>query len=733
MSKTSADAQEATGFGTFGGVFTPCVLTILGVIMFLRFGQVVGQSGVFQCLVIILIAKTITVLTAFSLSATATNTRVKGGGAYYLISRSLGVEYGGAIGLVFFVAQAVSVAMYVVGFTEAFMAAFPGVGLSAREIATVVNLVVFACVYIGAGWTIKVQYGILALLVLAIASFVLGALSLASMNTLAANLQPAYPENSSFFVMFALFFPAVTGIMAGANMSGDLKDPGRSIPGGTLAAIAATAVVYVAMALLLAASQTQAQLISDVYVVESVARWPALITVGVFAATLSSALGSMMGAPRILQALAKDGIFRRLKPFRRGAGETNEPRRAILLTVVFAQAGVMIGDLDLIAPIITMFFMITYGTLNLACFYEAFTGNPSFRPRFRFSHWSLSLAGALGCLAVMLFMEPVWAILAIACMGALHWYTSRKEIESRWGDVQSGYAFERARKALLRLEEEAYHPKNWRPTLLALRRGRWEEDYRVAEYGFWLEGGRGVLTLAEVLDGEAEDRIAARRKEERRLRAFIQAEELDAFSAVVVEQDLVEGMKSLLQSYGIGGFTPNTLLIAWDEREDRASELALTVKLARAFGRSVVAVRALQGVPRWATKAGTIDVWWGGPKNGALMLIFAHLLICTYGWRDRTVRLLHAVSASDQHDKAAQELEKLLALARINATPEVIVTDDVAASVQQTSRDAALVFVGLDPPPSDDVARWHRDLQRYLEGLGDVILVSNAGDVKLEA
>lgn len=733
MSGKEKAKDEATGFGTFGGVFTPCVLTILGVIMFLRFGQVVGQAGLLQCLLIILIAKVITVLTAFSLSATATNTRVKGGGAYYLISRSLGVEYGGAIGLVFFLAQAVSVAMYVVGFTEAFLVAFPQVGLSPRVVASIVNGVVFVCVYIGAGWTIKMQYGILAVLVLSIVSFVAGALPQASAETLSANLQPSYLENSNFFVMFALFFPAVTGIMAGANMSGDLKDPGRSIPWGTLGAIVATALVYVGMAILLAASRPQSVLIEDTYVVESASRWPLLIVAGVFAATLSSALGSMMGAPRILQALAKDGIFPRLRPFSKGEGKSNEPRRAILLTVVIAQAGVMLGDLDLIAPVITMFFMITYGTLNLACFYEAFTGNPSFRPTFRFSHWSLALAGALGCLAVMLLMEPLWAVAAIACIGSLHWYVARQEIRSRWGDVQSGVAYERARKALLRLEEERYHPKNWRPSILALRRGRWEQGYRVAEYAFWLEGGRGIVTLAEVVEGEVENRMARRREEEDRLREYIRSEELDAFSAVVVEDDLVEGMKSLLQSHGIGGFRPNTLLIAWEDSEARAAELAETVQLARAFERSVVAVRAYPGRGRWTTPEGSIDVWWRGRKNGALMLIFAHVLTSTHGWRERPIRLLHAVATEGKREAALKELNELIGLARVKATPEVIVAKDVAAAVKETSENAALVFLGLDPPASEDIKTWHAEVQSLVEPLGDVILVSNAGDVKLEA
>ncbi len=234
-------SSQPAKFGMFGGVFTPCTLTILGVIMFLRFGQVVGQSGIINALLIVLAAKTITTLTTLSLSAIATNTRVKGGGAYYLISRSLGVEFGGAIGVLFFSAQAISVAMYVIGFTEAFSETFPQWASHFTAIATLVNLGTFMCVYIGAGWTIKVQYFILAILVAALGSFYAGAIADFDPEYLQANLSPKFAEGENLFTMFALFFPAVTGIMAGANMSGDLANPSKSIPRGTLLAIGVTA------------------------------------------------------------------------------------------------------------------------------------------------------------------------------------------------------------------------------------------------------------------------------------------------------------------------------------------------------------------------------------------------------------------------------------------------------------------------------------------------------------
>ena len=289
MSQVSRSG-DGNRFGTFEGVFTPCVLTILGVIMFLRFGVVVGQAGLLATLLIVFSSKLITLLTTLSLSAIATNTKVEGGGAYFLISRSLGPEFGGAIGVVFFAAQALSVAMYVIGFAEVLVTYLPA-GASPLVVASLTNLCVFLCVAIGAGWTMRVQFFILGAVALALVSFFIGAIGDFDWNLIQANSVPSY-QGESFWTMFALFFPAVTGIMAGANMSGDLRDPARSIPRGTLAAVAVTGFIYAGQAVLLAGSRDRQSLMSNNLVISEIAVMASLIVAGVFAATLSSALGN---------------------------------------------------------------------------------------------------------------------------------------------------------------------------------------------------------------------------------------------------------------------------------------------------------------------------------------------------------------------------------------------------------------------------------------------------------
>lgn len=705
--------------------------------MFLRFGYVLGQAGIIYCIIIIAVSKLITLLTTLSLSAIATNTEVKGGGAYFLISRSLGVEFGGAIGLVFFLAQAISVSMYVIGFAEAFQSSIQS-GLSLLAIATACNVVVFICVYIGAGWTIKVQYFILATLLASLVSFYVGAGLQFETSQFVANLGTSY-NGETFFTMFALFFPAVTGIMAGANMSGDLKDPAKAIPSGTLWSIIFTGIIYLSLALLMGGTRTAAELaVNDgkTMVISEISQWPFLITAGVFAATLSSALGSMMGAPRILQAFAKDNVFPILRPFSVGSESNNEPRRAVIVTFLISQATIiLVSDLNKIAPLITMFFMITYGLLNLATFYEAITKNPSYRPRFRYSHWITSLLGAAGCLGVMFLIDWMWATVSILGMAALYFYISQKQVETRWGDLQSGLLFERTRKNLLKLEKELHHPKNWRPIILALSGASWERPH-LAVYGHWFTAGHGVLTLGYVLQGDVEDRLERLVGQERILYSFIQEQKLEAFPAVVVAPTIPAGMESLVQTHGLGALRPNTVLLGWPNDKEKAQSFAAILRSITSLERSIIAVKfnevALDADSRFVPH-GTIDVWWRGHQNGELMLLLAHLLAQNPAWRSRPIRLLRTIENEAGRDEVLKHLEKLIKDSRIRATPLVVVTDNPVEGIQRTSRSAGIVFMGMAVPEEGQADNFYDRMNDLAGNLSRVVFVKSAGGMSIHS
>jgi amino acid transporter len=295
--------------GTFAGVFTPSVLTILGIILFLRLGFVVGEAGLGRALIIIALANAISILTSLSLSAIATNLRVKGGGDYYVISRTLGPEFGGALGLVLFLAQSVSIAFYCIGFGEALAAIVPAAwALSPRLAAAGAVSALFVLAWLGADWATRFQYVVMALLIAALASFYTGAFS--QWDAQQVVLDWSAPAGAQpFWVVFAIFFPAVTGFTQGVSMSGDLKDPGRSIPRGTFLAVGISIVVYFTVAILFAGVLPEAVLRGDATAMKRVARFGVLVDAGVMAATLSSAMASFLGGPRILQSLAGDRIF----------------------------------------------------------------------------------------------------------------------------------------------------------------------------------------------------------------------------------------------------------------------------------------------------------------------------------------------------------------------------------------------------------------------------------------
>lgn len=421
--------------GTFGGVFTPSILTIFGVIMYLRFGWVVGNVGLAGTLLIVTLSTSITFLTGLSIASIATDQRVRIGGAYYMISRSLGIESGGAIGIPLYFAQALSVALYTVGFAESLARIFPAV--DEKTIGLITTVLVSLLALASTRAAIRAQYVIMVGIGLSLLSLVFGSpLEGVPPEIDMWKVRTENPEN--FWRVFAVFFPAVTGIMAGVNMSGDLKTPNKSIPKGTFMAIGVGYVVYMLLPFLLVNRADTVSLINDPLVMRRISFWGDAILVGVWGATLSSAVGSILGAPRVLQALAKDGVLPGVfSILAKGSGRDDTPRIGTVVTMVVALLAVWFGNLNLIAPVLTMFFLTTYGVLNVAAGIERFLGSPSFRPTFRVP-WFLSLLGAIGCIAVMLLINVLATVVAFVCVVLIFIWLKGREMETAWGNISRG-------------------------------------------------------------------------------------------------------------------------------------------------------------------------------------------------------------------------------------------------------------------------------------------------------
>ena len=484
--------ERGAGLGTFGGVFTPSILTILGVIMYLRFGWVVGQVGLSGTLLIVTLATAITFLTGLSISAIATDQRVRVGGAYYMISRALGIEAGGAVGLPLYIAQALSLALYTIGFAESLARVFPSLNQTAVGLVTMVLVTAVALLSVRAA--IRAQYVIMGAIALSLLSFLFGH-PMAPGPTAAAALPSA-----SFWVVFAVFFPAVTGIMAGVNLSGDLREPRRAIPLGTLVAILVGFVIYMIVPVLLFLRADTGDLIADPLIMRRIAFWGDAILLGVWGATLSSAVGSVLGAPRVLQALARDGVLpRALRWLGNGSGKDDTPRLGTLLTLAVALVAVGFGNLNAIAPVLTMFFLTTYGVLNVVAGLERFLNSPSFRPTFKV-HWSLSLLGAVGCVAVVVFINLWTTLVAVVVVAAVYGWLVRRALASTWGDVRQGVWMRVARAGILRLDQRA-DVKNWRPHMLVFS-GAPTRRWYLIELANALAHDKALLSVATVLSEE---------------------------------------------------------------------------------------------------------------------------------------------------------------------------------------------------------------------------------------
>jgi amino acid transporter len=734
----TGSARARGKLGTFAGVFTPSVLTILGLILFLRLGFVIGHGGALETLAILGLATAISVLTSLSLSAIATNRRVRGGGDYYLISRSLGVAYGGALGLILFAAQAVSVGFYCVGFAEAMTGLLGMPAESGRIFSAAAAALLLVLAYLGADLATRFQYAIMAVLAAALASFFVGATPSFDGAQLAANWR--VETRLGFWPLFAIFFPAVTGFTQGVSMSGDLKDPARSLPLGTFVAIGISTVVYAAVVILLAGSVAAPELASDAGALKRIASLPWLVDGGILAATLSSALASFLGAPRILQALSADRIFPRLAPFAVGHGPSGNPRRAVLLTGAIAFATIAAGNLNAIAGLVSMFFLISYGLLNYATYVEATAASPSFRPRFRFFHARASLLGTLLCGGVMLAIDPVSGVVATALIAAIHQYVDRTAVPARWRDSRRAYRFRRVREGLRVIASEPEGPSDWQPQVLVFTQGA-ERRARVLRFGSWITGGSGLVTAASVIEGDATSQAMRRQCEEAEasLRDEIAELALDVYPLVVAAPKLGDGMTTLVQAWGVGPIRSNTVLLNWLEENggdgDSSAGLwyARTLAGAVRLGQHVVVLESSEASWEELTKVPPderrIDIWWFEDESSRLMLLLAHLMTRTEDWAEAALRVLAPAPAAST-ERVERDLSRRLEQFRIEAAVEVIV-DPELDGVIDASRGAAFVFFPLRIEGMRLSDPFGFGIAPLLERLPAVALVAAAQDVHL--
>jgi amino acid transporter len=643
---------------------------------------------------------------------------VEAGGAYYIISRSLGLQIGGAIGIPLFLAQTFSITLYCFGFAESLRFIWPGAPVQLLAALSVV-LVSFLSSR-GAGLALRLQIPIMVLIAFSLISLFSG---LPGHSDLQVGFLHGPEGAPSLWVIFAVFFPAVTGIMAGVSLSGDLKNPTRSIPKGTIAAVLAGFVVYMAVPAALAILADSQTLIGDPLVWLKVSAIPFLVLPGLWGAILSSAVGSSLGAPRTLDALVKDGVMPGFLGSGKGIAKISRPH---MLSTVTALLAVVLGDLNAVAPVLTMFFLTTYGMINLVAGLERLSGAPSFRPSLRIP-WYISLAGAVGCFWIMFLINSIACIVALMAEFFIYLWLRKRAIAASWGDLRYGALMSLARSTLLQLRNLPPAPRNWRPHILVFA-GDVDRRIDLIRFAAWLNQDRGILTISRLLLGKLEDHAHLIGDESLRMSSRLENEGITAFSEVEVVPTFEGGVIAVAQANGIAGITSNTIMFGWSEKKQRLSSTLGIIRQISMMGKSTVICRVR---PRaWSSTPKRIDVWWGGlQNNGDMMLLFAYLLSKNSEWRSAQI-CVHSIASSEMMlSQTKHTLTRMLAASRISAKTRVTLMSEgesIQEIISKESQDADIVFMGLRKPRPGEESTYADRLIDLVGSLPTVILVHNA-------
>ncbi len=660
--------SKARKFGAFGGVFTPSILTLVGVIMYLRLPWIIGQAGLLATLGIILVAHIISGTTGLSVASIATDKRVETGGTYYIISRSLGLPIGGTLGWALFAGLSLSVSLYVIGFAEVFLGYFgfdPTIN-NIRLLGSVVLLLITILTFISTSLTIKTQYIILTIMVLSVISVFLGK----------HEFTPTIPQlgvssgSLPWITLFAIFFPAVVGFEAGVAMSGDLKDARKALPIGVITAILTALIVYVALTFFLSYTVDREMLVEDPKVLFKISLIPQLVIAGVLGATLSSALGSILGAPRILQAVAKDRIAPAF--LGKGFGVSNEPRNALLFTFVIAQAGILIGELNVIARVVTIFFIITYGFINITYVVESWAGS-DFRPTFKIPR-IVSIIGAVACIILMIQLDILALAVASIILFSLFLYLKKKELTLNTGDTRSSIWLSLVKTGLRNLAKSEDKIRNWRPNIIVFSGGVHTRPYMV-ELASNLVGKLGIFTNFELVTQNKEIENKQGINPLMDSTAQIIFEKLGNNTEVLTRKhhcsNIYEGIGVISSVYGFSGFQPNTVLMGWPKKPklNKSFEQLLESLLNQDYNLALLKYNKSKGFGNHST----IDVWWSDQRNSFLLALhFVRFITATTLWRNAKVRVLLINSSIKNRDISYSTISDILDSNRIKAQIKII-------------------------------------------------------------
>ena len=543
--------------------------------------------------------------------------------------------------------------------------------------------------------------------------------------------QPSFEPNyqtapQGFWYVFAVFFPAVTGFTAGIGMSGDLKNPQKSIPIGTMGAILTGLTLYLLIPIFLSISSAMTP---DELANSGVETWTKVALFGgilvypaIWGAILSSTFGSVLSGPRVLQALAKDGLAP--KVFTK-VSKTGQPVRATLISGGIALLAVALGGLNTVAQFVSILFLTLYVMINLSAVIEKLVGDPSYRPTIKVP-WFVSVAGAIGAILVMFLISPIACLFAVLFELALYLYLRRRTLQKEWGDVRAGFWFVLARYALINHRPHGRKSRNWRPSILVFV-SNVAEDMGLLRLAGWLSHQSGIVTASHLEEDDLTTSAIDIAEMQKNMNEAIMKENLPAFSEVNVVKDFESGAIDIAQANGIAGIKSNTVLFGWTEDEKR---LASMLRIIKALAKTNISTLITN--LNWGHEPGQakqIDLWWSGyDRNGDLMLLFAHLLQSNSPWGDATITIRSIVETKEEKKQMVSSFKTLIPKTRIKADVEVLIRDkekSITEIILNKSRNATVTLIGLKSPDKGEELSYARKLKELAAGLKTTIFVHN--------
>lgn len=731
-------------FGT-APVFFTAISTILGAVLFLRFGYAVGTLGFIGVVFIILLAHTVTIPTSLALSEIATNKRVEGGGEYYIISRSFGLNIGATIGISLFLSQAISVAFYIIAFTEAFSFMFDyllvnhGIWLPRQIIGIPVMLILSVLIFKkGANMGIKALYIINAILAVSLLLFFIGRPeNLGETSHFISNFQ--FRNSDSFFIVFAIVFPAFTGVTAGVGLSGDLRNPGKSIPLGALSATFVGMVIYFFVAYKLAVSASAEELLADQLIMSKIAVYGSItIPLGLAACTFSSALGSIMVAPRTLQALANDESFpmQKINNWLGLSRESdNEPANASLVTCAIALVFVAIGDVDVVAQIISMFFMVTYGTICLISFLNHFGSSPSYRPSFK-SKWIFSLIGFIASVWIMFKISVIYTVIAFTVMIALYLYIDnyhkdRKGLAAIFAN--SIFQINRRLQVYMQRQRFSKSEKEWRPSAICISKNSFKYDnaFRLIN---WISYKYGFGTYLHHIDGYySKETYEQSKLELEKILKNIETEN-SVYLDTIISPSGTSAVAQAIQIPGIAGMENNMVIFDYDKEDPKElSEIIPNIRLVNA-GDFDICILAASRKPFYYKNGIHIWIKSSDADNANLMILLSFIILGHPDWKKSNIKIYELCKEEDI-DSVYAKMNDLITTGRLPITHQnveiVIRESDVPVKeiINKYSSDAALTLIGF---MHESIKHSGEEIFSGYDKLGNILFVNSSSQVRID-